>query len=113
MLNLVNPSAFAVHPAIERCLQAGRAAHAEALAQEKSSDQPPSDQPEARFRDAYMQAMPDLSSRENVCSFIACVTYGMVGDIIHREAARSYLYAAQVALSAVPRAAAGHKATAA
>ena len=76
MLNLVNPSAFAVHPAIERCLQAGRAAHAEALAQEKSSDQsssdqPPSDQPEARFRDAYMQAMPDLSSRENVCAFIA------------------------------------------
>ena len=98
MQALLSASSSNPHPAIERCLRAGRAAHAEALAQGK-----PEYQCEDLFHDAYLQALPDLSAHESICAFIACVGYAMINGVISREDARSYLYAAQVALSAVPR----------
>lgn len=105
---LLSPTPANPHPAIERCLQAGRVAHGGALLLEQ-----PEYECQERFRDAYLAALPDLSTHENVCAFIACVSYGMINGVIYRDAARSYLYASQVALSAVPRTAARPKTAAA
>jgi hypothetical protein len=49
--------------------------------------------------DAYREAMPPLSSRENIQCFIGCVTYGVLSGVIPERLSRSLLYAAQVASS--------------
>lgn len=105
MRNLLTASTPNANPAIEHCLQAGRAAHAEALAREEIASAC-----ESSFANAYLQALPDLATHESVCAFIACVGYALTNDIIYRDDAKSYLYAAQVALSAVPRATGRQKA---
>lgn len=97
-MNLANAAAPNPNPAIERCLQAGRAAHADALAREQ-----PKHTCEESFSDAFLQALPDLATQDSVCAFIACVGYALTNQIVYRDDARSYLYAAQVALCAVPR----------
>lgn len=97
-MNLANVAAPNPNPAIEHCLQAARAAHAGALARQDSECKC-----EQSFSDAYLQALPDLATQDSVCAFIACVGYALTNQIVYREDARSYLYAAQVALCAVPR----------
>ena len=52
---------------------------------------------------AYRNAMPALSSRENICAFIACVTDGVLIEIIQEDTSARLLYAAQVALGGLPR----------
>jgi len=50
---------------------------------------------------AFRNAMPDLSGYENIRDFIACVTYGMLFDIIDSVEGPKFLYAAQVAIGAL------------
>jgi hypothetical protein len=51
--------------------------------------------------DAYRNALPDLAGYENIRDFVACISHGLLtGDIslIHSP---QFLYAAQVAISAL------------
>lgn len=51
----------------------------------------------------FCAAMPPLSGQQNIVDFIACVGYGMaVGAIIDQEGTK-LLYAAQIALVALPK----------
>lgn len=84
------------HPAVLRCLEAATAAYRDAQA---SGDNAIGCN--LSFDDAYVKAMPDLSGYQNICDFIACITYAMVNDIVWHERAKRYLYAAQVALGAL------------
>jgi hypothetical protein len=52
---------------------------------------------------AYHRAMPPLAGYQNTCDFIACVGYAMLMGIIRDDRATRLLYAAQVALSSVPK----------
>ena len=52
---------------------------------------------------AYRWAMPPLSGYQNICDFIACTAYGMLLGAIKSENGTKLLYAAQVALAAVPK----------
>jgi hypothetical protein len=86
------------HPAVQRCLAAARAAQADAETRQQERYQC-----EDCFKQAYVEALPDLSTYQNVCDFITCVTYAMIIGVMYEKETKSYLYAAQVALSAVPR----------
>lgn len=86
------------HRAVQRCLNAGRAAYAAAQTRHESEYKC-----EESFKEVYLEALPDLSTYENVCDFITCVTYAMIIGVMYEKETRSYLYAAQVALSAVRR----------
>ena len=52
---------------------------------------------------AYRLAMPPLCGYENICDFIACTSYGMLLGAIKPEHGTKFLYAAQVALAAIPQ----------
>jgi hypothetical protein len=52
---------------------------------------------------ALRLAMPPLSGYQNICDFITCAGYGMLLGAIKHKNAGKLLYAAQVALAAVPR----------
>lgn len=52
---------------------------------------------------AYRNAMPALSNRENIRAFIACVTDGVLIEVIQEDTSSRLLYAAQVALGGLPR----------
>jgi hypothetical protein len=47
--------------------------------------------------------MPSLSGDRNVCDFIACVSYGILLGAIKPDTGTKLLYAAQVALGALPK----------
>ncbi len=49
----------------------------------------------------YRAAMPDLTTSESIHDFIACVTHGMVLDIILYNDGTKLLYAAQVAITSL------------
>jgi hypothetical protein len=51
----------------------------------------------------YYNVMPSLAGHENIRDFIACVAQGMLLGVIDHEEGARLLYAAQVALSALPR----------
>jgi hypothetical protein len=51
----------------------------------------------------YRMAMPPLSGYQNICDFIACAGYGMLLGAIKDDNGTKLLYAAQVALSALPQ----------
>jgi hypothetical protein len=51
----------------------------------------------------FQASMPPLSGHQNIVDFIACVGYGMaVGAIVENEGTK-LLYAAQIALIAIPK----------
>jgi hypothetical protein len=52
---------------------------------------------------AYRLAMPPLTGYQNICDFIACAGYGILLGAIKPTAGTKLLYAAQVALGAIPR----------
>jgi hypothetical protein len=52
---------------------------------------------------AYRLALPSLSGYQNICDFIACVGYGILLGAIKPDIGTKLLYAAQVALGAIPR----------
>jgi hypothetical protein len=84
--------AASANPAVARCLTAWvRTTNAE-RARGKSKFEASE---EANC--AYRRAMPPLSGHENICDFIACVTYAMIVHIFQDDTATKLLYAAQVA----------------
>lgn len=50
---------------------------------------------------AYRNAMPPLIGYENICNFIACVSYGMLTRALMEDTGTRLLYAAQVALTTI------------
>jgi len=48
---------------------------------------------------AYRKALPPLCGYDNICDFIACVSYGMLTKAIDEDSGTKLLYAAQIALS--------------
>ena len=84
------------NPAIARCRQAYETARRNELKNGRKDY-------EAKDAggEAYRRAMPPLSGYENIRDFIACVAHGMlIGAIGYIDGAQ-YLYAAQVATSAL------------
>ena len=53
-------------------------------------------------RVAYREAMPELSSRENIRAFIGCIAHAILIEAIREDTSARLLYAAQVALSSLP-----------
>jgi len=53
--------------------------------------------------EAYRRAIPPLSGYQNVCDFKACIGYGMLLGAIKPETGTKLLYAAQLALGAIPK----------
>jgi hypothetical protein len=54
-----------------------------------------------RAENAYLDAMPDLAGYQNIRDFIACVSYGVISGALSPIHSPGYLYAAQVAISAL------------
>jgi hypothetical protein len=52
---------------------------------------------------AYRDNLPPLSSRQQILNFIACVAEGVLMEVIPDNASGKLIYAAQVALGALPR----------
>jgi hypothetical protein len=52
---------------------------------------------------AYRDTMPSFSSRESIQGFIACVAYGVIFEVFSESLSSKLLYAAQVAVGALPR----------
>jgi hypothetical protein len=50
---------------------------------------------------AYRNAMPPLTGKENIRDFVACVAHGMLIGAIEGKDGTKLLYAAQVALSTI------------
>jgi hypothetical protein len=55
---------------------------------------------EKAFNDAFKAAMPELSNKESIQAFIACVAKGMSLRVITQMEAKPMLYMAQTAISA-------------
>jgi len=91
--------------AVARCCKAWEVTYKARLGDDEDDDI--SAQIEAD--EAYRKAMPLLSSFDNIRDFIACVAHAItIGAIVGEQASR-LLYAAQVALSGVPRQPAARK----
>lgn len=56
-------------------------------------------------RDAWRQCLPLLSDRQKVPAFVACVAHGLQLHILTAEEARVLMYAAQMALASLAKAA--------
>ena len=50
---------------------------------------------------AYCNALPDLAGYENIRDFVACISHGLLSGDISPINSPTYLYAAQVAISAL------------
>ena len=90
-------SSPSVHSAaIQRCCEARDSSLQESRARKRSSC-------DARElgQKAFRDAMPDLCGYENIRDFIACVSYGVLTGDIHPIEGPQFLYAAQVAISAL------------
>jgi|ERR1700729_591076 hypothetical protein len=88
------------NPAVAYCRQAYRQAFKAAREKGKSEFDR-----EWEAKEAYRRAMPPLSGRENIRDFIACVAYAMLTRWITSPESTQVLYAAQVAYTALDRAA--------
>jgi hypothetical protein len=86
------------HPAVQSCIDAWNDSMEESKAKQLEDYQC-----RRNAIVAYREAMPDLAGRENIQGFIACVTYGLVIEIIYAHDATKLFYAAQVAIGAVGR----------
>ncbi|MGO9336559.1 MAG: hypothetical protein ACLPY1_03525 [Terracidiphilus sp.] len=54
-----------------------------------------------RSQQAYRDALPDLAGYENIRDFVACISHGLLTGDISAINSPTYLYAAQVAISAL------------
>jgi hypothetical protein len=86
------------NPAVALCTEVWQKIHDATLKQTKSPYTA-----ERCAGKAYRMAMPPLSGYQNICDFIACAGYGMLIGAIKEETGTKLLYAAQVALTTVPR----------
>jgi len=86
------------NPAVLRCNQAARRAYELELA--KSTDKSKAN---CAARDAYHTAMPHLSGPQNIQDFVACVADAVLRGFLYERESSRLLYAAQVAVGALPR----------
>ncbi|MGA7256356.1 MAG: hypothetical protein WCF17_06475 [Terracidiphilus sp.] len=86
------------NPAVQRCLDAGRNAFEQEIA--ISTDKSKAN---CAAREAYRNALPHLSGQQNVQDFIACVADGVLRGMLYDSESTRLLYAAQVAVGALPR----------
>ena len=87
-------------PAVALCCQAWQGVLAAALLEKKA--------PRIAKRlasIAYCASLPPVVGYENICDFIACVTYGISFGAIKAEMGTKLLYGAQIALSTLAPAA--------
>ena len=82
--------------AIARCLQAWQSAFDAAHRQGQDKHDC-----EEAAAEAYKLALPPLDSYENIRDFIACITHGMFLSSFEFRDSKDYLFAAQVAVSAL------------
>ena len=54
-----------------------------------------------RSQQAYRNALPDLAGYENIRDFVACISHGLLTGDISPINSPTYLYAGQVAISAL------------
>lgn len=84
------------NPAVQACLNARKqsieASRAEGRIRFETNQ---------RAEEAYRLAIPDISSYENIRDFVACVTHGMLLNVILYDEGTKLLYAARVALAAI------------
>lgn len=88
------------NPAVARCCDALRRA---ALADLREDDLSYTDMLSRNARQAYSNLLPPLDSYQNICNFVACVTFGIAIQAIPHESASKLLYGAQVAFNAIGR----------
>ena len=87
------------NPSVGRCIRAWNRAYQTKL---KQLDEDDSDyKAEQAGKKYYLRAMPPLVGYQNVCDFIACVTYAELVEIIWHTEAEHCFGAAKVALSAL------------
>jgi hypothetical protein len=90
------PSSTIHNPAVERCYLACK------RSLESSQKKGLNDYDAKVYANvAFRNAMPHLFGYENIRDFIACITYGMLSDIIDSIEGPKFLYAAQVATGAL------------
>ena len=94
----LRPDSANARPALKRCLAAWRRAFNAYMV---DSDGDSTDKVFAAHEadKAYCNAMPILSSYENIRDFIACTAHGILIGAIPPQQSGHILYAAQVALS--------------
>ncbi len=87
------------NPAVHRCCLAA------VRALEQSGEEHPGNRFEASEAviTAYRDAMPSLDGAANIRDYIACIAQGMLLGVIDPLEGPKFLYAAQMALSALPR----------
>jgi hypothetical protein len=98
----LRPDSANARPALKRCLAAWRRAFNAYMV---DSDGDSTDKVFAAHEadKAYCNAMPILSSYENIRDFIACTAHGILMGAIPQEQSGHLLYAAQVALATLHR----------
>jgi hypothetical protein len=84
------------NPAVNRCIRAWNRAYNAEFAD--SDDEFEAEKAGLR---AYCRLMPPLAGYDNICNFIACVTYATLTEIMRQSDAEHYLEAAKIALTAV------------
>jgi hypothetical protein len=88
--------------AIARCRNASQKAK-EAYAKIHGPKAIDSYEAEKLAHEAYRNALPALSGRNNICAFIACIADAVLSEAIFEKTSTRLLYAAQVALAGLPR----------
>jgi hypothetical protein len=84
---------------IVRCMKAWNYAYRK---EAENLDDDESDYPAHKVaNEAYLRAMPHLDGYENICDFIACVSFASMTDIVTHSEAEHYLANARLALAAV------------
>jgi hypothetical protein len=79
------------NPAVAACANAWRLAYCEVRLKSQSIDCA-----KAHARMAFRLAMPPLAGEENLHDFVACITFGMLFDVIGTAEGAKFLYAVQV-----------------
>ena len=85
------------NPAIAQCSEAWRSAFDAALVDLPNDGAITAQQ---LADQAFRSALPPLAGQQNIRDFVACVTHGIVNDILTADEGQRLLYAAQVAISA-------------
>ena len=84
---------------IIRCMKAWNYAYRK---EAEDLDDDESDYPAHKAaNEAYLRAMPHLDGYENICDFIACVSFASMTDIVTHSEAEHYLAHARLALAAI------------
>ena len=84
---------------IVRCMKAWNYAYKKAVA---DIDEDESDYPAQKAgNEAYLRAIPHLNGYENICDFIACISFASMTDIVSHRETELYLGNARVALAAL------------